>query len=190
MFEQLKQIVQQYGNEAVVKNNAIPNEQNEAVLSETSNSIFSSLQKIATKGDLSQLAEFLQGNNLDSTNPVVHEITNNVAASLTEKLGLSNTAAAGAATNMIPQILDSLVNKAKDPKDSSFNLSDIISSLTGGDTAQNSGIMEAISTYGVHFGLDENADGKVDLEDMAAFSKKGGLSGMFQKLFGKNSIEN
>jgi hypothetical protein len=185
MFEQLIQIVNQYGNEAIVKNNAIPNEQNEAVLKETGNSIFSSLQKMASEGDYSQLAGLLQGNPLDTTNPAVKEITHNLSNSLTEKFGLSSTAASGAASNMIPQILDSLINKAKDPKDSSFNLSDIISALTGGDTAQNSGITEAISTYGVHFGLDQNADGKVDLDDMAALSKKGGISGMFQKLFGK-----
>lgn len=185
MFEQLTQLVQQYGNEAVVKNNAIPNEQNEAVLNETSNSIFSSLQKIATNGDLSQLATLLEGKDIDNTNPAVQEITNNVTDSLSEKFGLSNATASGAATSMIPQILSSFINKAKDPKDTSFNISDIISSLTGGNSAQNSGIMEAISTYGVHFGLDENADGKVDLDDMAELSKKGGIAGMFQKLFGK-----
>lgn len=185
MFEQLTQLVQQYGNEAVVKNNAIPNEQNEAVLNQTSNSIFSSLQKIATNGDLSQLATLLEGKDIDNTNPAVQEITNNVTDSLSEKFGLSHTTSYGVATNMIPQILSSLIKKAKDPKDTSFNISDIISSLTGGDSAQNSGIMEAISTYGVHFGLDENADGKVDLDDMAALSKKGGIAGMFQKLFGK-----
>lgn len=185
MFEQLLQIVQQYGNEAVVKNNAIPNEQNDAVLNETGSTIFSSLQKIATKNDLSQLAELLQGNEIDHTNPAVQEITHNVSDSLTKKFGLSNDTAHEAAAGMIPQILSSLIAKAKDPKDSSFNISDIISSLTGGDSAQNSGIMEAISTYGIHFGLDENKDGKVDLDDMAALSKKGGIAGMFQKLFGK-----
>jgi len=185
MFEQLSQIVKQFGNEAVVKNNAIPNEQNEAILSETSNSLFSNLQKIATQGDLSQLAELLKGDNINLENPTVKEITTTITHSLSEKFGLSASDAFGATSNMIPQVLSSLIKKANDPKDGSFNLSDIISSLTGGDTAQNSGIMEAISTYGVHFGLDENADGKVDLDDMAAFSKKGGISGMFQKLFGK-----
>lgn len=185
MFEQLLQIVQQYGNEAVAKNDAIPNEQNEAVLNETSNSIFSSLQKLATEGNLSQFAELLQGNNISDTNPAVKEITSNVSHSLSEKFGLNNAAASGVATSIIPQILGSLLEKAKNPKDDSLNISDIISSLTGGDSAQNSGIMEAISTYGIHFGLDENKDGKVDLEDIAAFSKKGGIAGIFQKLFGK-----
>lgn len=185
MLEQLTQLVQQYGNDAVVKNNAIPNEQNEAVLNETSNSIFASLQKIASQGDLSQLAGLLKGDSLNMENPAVKEITNNVTNSLSEKFGLSTNDTSGATSNMIPQILSSLINKANDPKDGSFNISDIISSLTGGNTAQNSGIMEAISSYGIHFGLDENADGKVDLDDMAAFSKKGGIAGMFQKLFGK-----
>lgn len=185
MLEQLTQLVQQYGNDAIVKNNAIPNEQNEAVLSETSTSIFSSLQKIAAEGNLSEFAQLLQGNNITSTNPAVKEITHNLTASLTEKLGLPTTTASGVATSMTPQILSSLINKANDPKESSFNISDLINSLTGGNSAQHAGIMEAISTYAIHFGLDENADGKVDLEDVAALAKKGGLVGMFQKLFGK-----
>ena len=185
MLEQLKQLVQQYGNDAVVKNNAIPNEQNEAVLSETTSFIFSSLQKMASQGDLSQLVGLLESNNLDSNNPVVKEITNSVSSSLSEKFGLSLAAASGAATSMIPQILGSLIRKANDPKDSSFNVSDIFNSVTGGNSAENAGIMEAISTYGIHFGLDQNADGKVDVEDAIELTKKGGIAGMFNKLFGK-----
>lgn len=185
MLEQLTQIVQQFGNQAVVQNTDIPNEQNEAVLSETSNSIFASLQKMASDGDLSQLAGLLQSDSLDSTNPAIKNISQSVSSSLTEKFGLTSGAATGAATAMIPQIINSLINKAKDPKDSSFNVSDIIKSLTGGASAENDGIMEMISTYGIHFGLDQNADGKVDLDDAMELTKKGGLSGMFGKLFGK-----
>lgn len=184
MLEQLTQLVQQYGNETVVQNNTIPNEQNQAVLNETSDSIFSSLQKIASQGDLSQLAELLQGKEISKTNPTIIEISNSVSSSLTEKLGVNATAASGI-TSMIPQILGSLMGKANDPKDSSFTISDVLGAITGGDSAQNAGIMEAISTYGVHFGLDQNADGKVDLEDAMVLTKKGGLGGIFGKLFGK-----
>jgi hypothetical protein len=46
--------------------------------------------------------------------------------------------------------------------------------------------MEAVSKYGGQFGLDQNADGKVDMSDaMAAVSKKGGFGGLLGKLFGK-----
>jgi hypothetical protein len=63
---------------------------------------------------------------------------------------------------LIPKIFS--VNKAKDPNDSSFQISDIIAAISGGG-AQGSGIMDAISKYGGQFGLDQNADGKVDISD-------------------------
>ena len=185
MFEQLAQLVQEFGQDAVVKNDAIPNEQNEAVIEEAGSSIFSSLQKMVSGGDLSQLAGLFQSNTLKSNNPAIQEITNSVSSSLSEKLGLSSEAASGAASNMVPQILSSLVKKANDPNDSSLNVSDIINSITGGNSAEHAGIMEMISTYGIHFGLDQNADGKVDQEDAVELTKKGGLAGMFSKLFGK-----
>ena len=39
MFEQLTELVKQYGGEAVVNNSAVPNEQNDAVMNEASSSI-------------------------------------------------------------------------------------------------------------------------------------------------------
>lgn len=185
MLSQLSQLVQEFGADAVVKNEAIPNEKNEAILKETSNSIFSSLQKIASQGDLSQIAGILQGKDIDKNNPAIQEITNQLSSSLTEKFGLSSATASGAATSMIPQIISSLIGKANDPNDKSLNISDVLNSLTGNGSAEQAGIMEAIRTYGVHFGLDQNADGKIDLDDAIELTKKGGLGGMLGKLFGK-----
>jgi hypothetical protein len=46
--------------------------------------------------------------------------------------------------------------------------------------------MDMVTKYGGQFGLDQNNDGKVDMQDaMAAATKKGGLGGLFGKLFGK-----
>jgi hypothetical protein len=187
MFEQLIQLAQQYGNEAVVKNNAIPNEQNEAVINEVSSSIFSGLQKIVSEGGADQLAGLFQGNNAqDSSNPVVQKLTEQLTGSLGEKFGLSEDSASGVAGNLIPQILGSLVNKAKDPNDSSFQISDIIGAISG-NSGQNSGIMDAISKYGGQLGLDQNADGKVDISDAMNAVKKNssGLAGLLGKFFGK-----
>ena len=87
---------------------------------------------------------------------------------------------------MIPKILGSLIGKAKDPNDSSFNISDLVSAISGG-SGQNSGIMDAISKYGGQFGLDQNADGKVDMSDAidAVTKNGGGVGGLLGKLFGK-----
>ncbi|MFW0736353.1 hypothetical protein [Flavobacterium sp. T12S277] len=185
MFEQLTQLVQQYGGDAVVNNTAVPNEHNEAVIQETSSSIFSGLQKIASEGGAEQLAGLFNGTSkLDSSNPVVQQITQQLSGSLGEKFGLSSADSAGVASSMIPQVLSSLVNKAKDPNDSSFNISDIISSISG-NSGQASGIMETINKYGMQFGLDQNNDGKVDVSDAMALTKSGGLGGLLGKLFGK-----
>jgi uncharacterized protein YidB (DUF937 family) len=185
MFEQLTQLVQQYGGDAVVKNTAVPNEHNEAVISETSNSIFAGLQKIASEGGTEQLAGLFNGTSkLDSSNPVVQQITQQLSGNLGEKFGLSSTDAAGVASSMIPQVLNSLVNKAKDPNDNSFQISDIINSISG-NSGQASNIMDTISKYGMQFGLDQNADGKVDVADVLVVAKtKGGISGFIGRLFG------
>lgn len=186
MFEQLTQLVQQYGGDAVVNNSAVPNEHNEAVVAEAGNSIFAGLQKIASEGGAEQLAGLFNGSSpIDNSNPVVQQITQQLSGSLGEKFGLSSADSTGVASNMIPQVLNSLVNKAKDPNDSSFQISDIINSIAG-NSGQASGIMDTISKYGMQFGLDQNADGKVDIADAVAITQsKGGISGLLGKLFGK-----
>nr|WP_315251458.1 DUF937 domain-containing protein [uncultured Flavobacterium sp.] len=185
MFEQLTQLVQQFGQDDVVKNNAIPNEQNEAVMEEAGNSIFSSLQKMASEGGVEKLAGLLQGNNAqDSSNPAVQQITKQLSGSLGEKFGLDSGTASGVAGSLIPKILGGLVNKTNDPNDS-FQISDLIGAISGG-SGQASGIMDAISKYGTQFGLDQNADGKLDMNDaIAATKSSGGIGGILGKLFGK-----
>lgn len=186
MFEQLTQLVQQYGGDAVINNSAVPNEHNEAVIAETGNSIFAGLQKIASEGGAEQLAGLFNGSTpIDNSNPVVQQITQQLTGSLGEKFGLSSADSSGVASSLIPQVLNSLVNKAKDPNDSSFQISDIIGAIAG-NSGQASGIMDTISKYGMQFGLDQNADGKVDVADVMVITKsKGGISGFIGKLFGR-----
>lgn len=186
MFEQLTQLVKQYGDDAVVNNSAIPNEHNEAVVTETGNSIFAGLQKIASEGGGEQLVGLFNGSSpLDNSNPVVQQISHQLTGSLSEKFGLSTADSSNVASGMIPQVLNSLINKAKDPNDGSFQISDIINSISG-NSGQASGIMDTISKYGMQFGLDQNADGKVDVADVLVVTKsKGGISGFIGKLFGR-----
>lgn len=185
MLEQLTQLVQQYGGDAIVKNNAVPNELNESVMAEAGSSIFSGLQKIASEGGINQLAGLFQGNNASSgSNPVVQKLSEQLTGDLGQKFGLSTEAASGVAGSLIPNVLGSLVNKAKDPNEQGFQISDIVNAISGGNGS--SGLMDAISKYGGQFGLDQNNDGKVDMSDaMAAVSKKGGIGGLLGKLFGK-----
>lgn len=185
MLEQLTQLVQQYGGEAIVKNEAIPNELNQEVMQQAGSSIFSGLQKMASEGNMDQLAGLFQGNNAASdSNPVVQQLSEQLTGDLGQKFGLSTEAASGVAGSLIPNVLGSLINKAKDPNQKGFEISDIVNSISGGNGS--SGLMDAISKYGGQFGLDQNNDGKVDMSDaMAAVTKKGGIGGIFGKLFGR-----
>lgn len=188
MFDQLTDLVKQFGTDAVVNNTQIPNEQNEAVINEASSSIFSGLKNMAANGNISDLAGLFQGNNAtDTSNPAVKNLTGELTQNLENKFGLSADTSASVAGGLIPKVLGSLVGKAKDPNDSSFQISDIISAISGGDSNAGGGIMDAISKYGTQFGLDQNNDGKVDMSDaMDAVSKKsGGLGGFFGKLMGR-----
>ena len=185
MFEQLTQLVQQYGNDAVVKNDAIPNEQNQAVMEEAGGSILSGLKDMAAGGNFGDLAGMLSGKTpIDMNNPVVASLSEKVTGNLGSKFGLSTEAAGGVAEGLIPQILSGLVNKAQDPNQPGFNVSDLIGAISGGNS---SGLMDAVSKYGGQLGLDQDGDGQVGMSDaISAVSKNsGGIGGLLGKLFGK-----
>lgn len=192
MFEQLTQLVQQFGQQDVVENAAVPNEHNEAVMSEASASIIDGLKNIAAQnGGSALIGKLFEGTNAsDATNPVVAMITNQLSGSLGQKLGLDSAAASGVAASLIPKVLGALVGGAKDPNNSQIQLNDVIASITGGG-ANAGGLMEMVTKYGGMVGLDQNGDGKVDVADaMSAISGKSGssgglLGGIFGKLFGK-----
>ncbi len=184
MFDQLSELVKQFGGEAVVNNSAVPNEQNDAVLKEAEGSIFSGLKDMVASGNIGDLTGMLTGKTpIDGNNPVVKQLTEKVTGNLGEKFGLSSSAAGSVAGGLIPQILGGLLNKAKDPNQPGFNMSDLIAAISGG---KGGGLMDAVTKYGGSFGLDQNNDGKVDISDaMSAVTKKGGLGGLLGKFLGK-----
>ena len=187
MFEQLTDLVKQFGADAVVNNPAVPNEQNDAVLEHASGNILDTLKNIASQeGGADLIGSLFQGNNAeDGSNPVVQQITNQLSGSLGEKFGLSADDASGVAGSLIPKVLGSLIGGAKDPNNSSIQITDIIGALTNGNGG--GGIMDAISKYGGMFGLDQDGDGQVGMSDAisAVTKNSGGLGGILGKLFGK-----
>jgi hypothetical protein len=185
MFEQLTELVKQYGGDAIVNNPAVPNEQNEAVMEEANGSILSGLKDMVASGNVGDLAGMLSGKTpIDMNNPVVAQLAGKVTGNLGEKFGLSPDAAGSVAGGLIPQVLSGLVNKAQDPNQPGFNVQDIIASISNG---QGGGLMDMVTKYGGQFGLDQDGDGQVGMSDaVAAVTKKsGGLGGLLGKLFGK-----
>lgn len=185
MFDQLTELVKQYGGDAIVNNPAVPNEQNEAVIKETSRSIFSGLKEMASENNLDDLAGILSGKvPIDVNNSVVKNLSSKVSEHLEEKYYLSPQNASGITDNLLPQVLGGLIGNAQDPNQPEFNVQDIISSISDG---QGGGLMDLVSKYGGKLGLDQDGDGQVGMSDaVAAVTKKsGGLGGLLGKLFGK-----
>lgn len=192
MFDQLTQLVKQFGTEAVVNNPAVPNEQNDAVMEHASGSILDSLKNIASQeGGADLIGKLFEGNNAgDAANPVVDMITQQLSGSLGDKFGLSSEASSGVAGSLIPKVLGSLIGGAKDPNNAGIQISDVIGAITGGNGASSGGLMDAVSKYGGMLGLDKDGDGQVGINDAISAvtgdgQKSGGfLGGLLGKLFG------
>ena len=144
MLENLINLIEQHAGTAVINNPAVPNEQNNAVIGEAGNSIVGTLKNMVSQGNMQDVMNLFHNSGNVAANPATQNITGNFVQSLMDKFGLNESAASGVASNLIPNVLQSLVHKTNDPNDSSFNLQGIISQLTSGQGAAGGGILDKI----------------------------------------------
>ena len=177
MLEQLMGLIQNNSQEAIVNNPAIPNEHNNDAMQTILGAITGGMQQQAQSGQggLAGLAGLLGGQSGTSagglmSNPIVAGIAQQAISGLMQKFGLGNNAASGIVSDVLPNVMGSMISKTNDPNDSSFNMSDIM------------GVM---------------SDGKVDMNDIMNIAGKfmgggsgqpqqsgGGLGGLLGGLFG------
>lgn len=174
MLEQLMGLIKDHSQEAIVKNPAIPNEKNQDAMQTIMTAVTSGLknQALSGQGGMGALTSLLGGQtglNAGSlmANPIVANIAQQAIGSLMQKFGLDKTAAAGIVSQVLPQVMNSLITKTNDPNDTSFNMNDITGAL---------------------------ADGNVDMNDVKNIAGKfmsdsggagNGIGGMLGGLFGK-----
>ena len=150
MLEQISELVKQYGQKTVVENPDVPNEVNNAVLAEATNTITGGMQNMLSGGGLQDIISMFtgsdgnkQGNSQNSgiggllKNPMVSMMIGHLVSKLVGKFKMSPAQASSISNNLIPDVLNGLVTKTKsnDPSDDAFDLNDLIGSLTGGNTA-------------------------------------------------------
>lgn len=197
MLEQLMGLIQDNSQDAIVKNPAIPNQFNSDAMQTIFSSVVGGLQNQAQEGNVSGLMGLLSGqsgtgNNLMG-NPIVSGIAQNAISSLMEKFGLSNSAAAGIISQILPGVLTSLISKVSNPNDNSMDFGGIMGSLLGGQ-AQQAQQQGGFDFNQIGYAL---ADGKLDMNDVMRIggsllggsgnnsSSGGGLGGLLGGLFGK-----
>ena len=142
MFDNLLKLVKENAGDAIIKNPVIPNEKNDEAIHATTTSIFDTLKNLLASGNTDSLTNLFKGQNNSST--VNNSIQNNVVETLMKKFGIDNSQANNITSTLIPKVMDSFVKRTNDPNDKSFDLSDIMRSLTNGNT---SGILNKISSF-------------------------------------------
>jgi hypothetical protein len=129
MIENLKQLVTENVQDAIVNNSAIPNEQNDAAIEAASGSIIDALKEKLSSGDIGGLVDTFKNGGTGS-------VVDQASSGFTEKLaglGINLDSAKSIAASIIPTIMEKFVNKTNDPNDSSFNIKDVLGNLAGPD---------------------------------------------------------
>lgn len=170
MLEQLLDLIKQHGQDSVVSNPAISNEQNSQVLSEAGNSIMSGLQGALAGGGLSQVMKLFGGGGSGAgsilDNPLVQNIMQSFTGKLTNQYQLNPAQASQVSSNLIPQVLQGLSGKVADSNDTSLDINGVMQSLTGG---QAGGInFQDLMQKFQGAGGDVDGDGDTDLQDIIA----------------------
>ena len=126
MLENLIQLVKENAGEAIINNPAIPNELNDSAIESTAGSIFDSLKnQFAGGGGTDMITNLLQGDQNAGSSPVTSGVLSDTISGLVSKLGISQEAAAGVVSQILPKVIDSLKSKTNDPNDNSFDFEGI-----------------------------------------------------------------
>jgi hypothetical protein len=141
MLEKLFNLVKESAGEAVINNPDIPNEHNNEVVAEATNTVASGLRNMVAGGGLQNIISMFTHKGQQSSgrsgllsNPIVNMMIGHFAGKLMSKFNLGGNKANHVASSLIPNALGNLINKTNDPSDNGFSLEGLLKSITGGKT--------------------------------------------------------
>jgi hypothetical protein len=145
MLDQLFNIVKQFGQDTVVNNPDVPNEHNQEVMADATHTIAGGFKNLVAGGGLQNILDLFKGGGSSSSgatggggiggllkNPIVTMMIGHFMSKLVGKYNMSPSSASNVANSLIPNSLNSLIEKTKDPNNSSLNLDGLINSIIGG----------------------------------------------------------
>jgi hypothetical protein len=135
MLKEIFDLVRGNARETVIDNPDVPNEYNDEVVAEATNTVASGMRNMVAGGGLGSLLSLFKGGGSGKKgllqNPIVNMMMGHFASKLMNKFNMNNRSANNLSGNLIPNVLSSLINKTNDPGDSSFSLDKLIGSITG-----------------------------------------------------------
>jgi hypothetical protein len=155
MIDQLIKLVEQNAGDAIIKNQAIPNQFNNAAIEDVAEQIFSGLKGQVSQGNMQQVASMFGGGHAASlaNNPMVTQIVSNIAASFGSKFGISPQVAQNIAAGLIPQVMNQFINKTNDPNDRDFDLQDMMRGFSGNSNLNINDVLGQLSGGSSNQGL-------------------------------------
>lgn len=142
MLEELFNLVKGAAGESVINNPDVPNEQNNEVVAEATNTVASGLRNMVAGGGLQNILSLFSNKDQQGggkgllSNPIVNMMIGHFAGKLMSKFNLGGNQANSVATNLIPSVISNLVSKTNDPNNSTFSLEGLLNSITGGQSVQ------------------------------------------------------
>ena len=141
MLKELFDLVRGNAQESVINNPDVPNENNEEVVAEATNTIASGFRNIVAGGGVQSLLSLFGGDGSNKkgllSNPIVSMMMGHFAGKLMNKFGMNNSQANNLSGSLIPNVLGNLINKTNDPNDSGFSLEKLLGSITGSNSSSN-----------------------------------------------------
>lgn len=135
MLKELFDLVKGEATETVINNPDVPNQYNNDVVAEATNTVASGLRNLVAGGGVQNvLSMFGGGTNKKSllSNPIVSMMMGHFASKLINKFSMRPNQANNLSGNLIPNVLGTLINKSNDRNDSTFSLEKLLASITGG----------------------------------------------------------
>jgi hypothetical protein len=150
MLDQLFNIVKQFGQDTVVNNPEVPNEQNQEVMADATKTIASGFQNVMAGGGFQNILDLFKGGGNTNTsntkagggiggllkNPIVTMMIGYFISKLVSKYKMAPASASNVANNLIPNSINDLIQKTNDPNNPNATLDNLIGSLTGKGEAQ------------------------------------------------------
>jgi len=93
MFEQLTDLIKSHSENAIINNDAIPNEKNDEAIGLASSSVISGIQQAISSGNLKDILSLFSGKHDVAQNPVTQNIKGSFIDQLKSRFGLDNTQA-------------------------------------------------------------------------------------------------
>ena len=141
MLNELFDLVRGNAHESVINNPDVPNENNEEVVAEATNTIASGFRNIVAGGGVQSLLSLFGGDGSNKkgllSNPIVSMMMGHFAGKLMNKFGMNNSQANNLSGSLIPNVLGNLINKTNDPNDSGFSVEKLLGSITGSNSSSN-----------------------------------------------------